>query len=74
MQHEDNEKTNVDLITTRDDGKNDIKKVAKQRKTESRVKKYHPADVIIRDIIKARRTRGKRHVDYQEMAGMIIFT
>lgn len=45
--------------------------MVKPRETESRVKKYHTTYAIIGDITKGRKIRGKRHVDYQGMRGMV---
>lgn len=49
---------------------NDIKTSTKPKSFESRVFKNHPTDAIIGGIIEGRK-RGKKNVDYREMAGVI---
>lgn len=64
-------KTNIESNVAKNEGKNDIETVAKPKKIESLVKKYHSTNVVVGDITEGRKTRRKRHVDNREMAGMI---
>lgn len=74
VQHSDKHITQDKSAAITDDDEGDVQTAIKSKRTESMVIKDHPIDAIIRDITDGRRTRGKRNINYPEMAEMISMT